>query len=201
MTPTTVGIALTADQLHSRQSPDRVPEALEALRRLPLTLAFERTAGDEIQALATDAETAVAACELLAELGEWRIGLGVGRVEAPLPASTREARGTAYLAAREAVAAAHQQGIAVRAAESGTRAQRADSVAIVWQALVSRRSPEGWEVVRLLRDEGLTGKQAAERLGISASAVSQRLSRADHVAGQRARGLFVDLLTDLVEVQ
>ena len=51
-----------------------------------------------------------------------------------------------------------------------------------------------------LLDQGLTGAQAAERLGVSPSAVSQRLSRAYRTEGLRGAGLATRLLDRVAEV-
>ena len=63
------------------------------------------------------------------------------------------------------------------------------------RALVSRRTPEGWEIMQVL-DETDSGKLAAERLGISRSAVSQRASRAARAESQLGAQLCVALLAD-----
>jgi DNA-binding transcriptional LysR family regulator len=51
-----------------------------------------------------------------------------------------------------------------------------------------------------LLDQRLTNAQAAERLGISPSAVSQRLARAARTESERATRLATRLLDRLVEV-
>lgn len=98
-------IVLIADQVGSRRAPDAVPAALELLAGVDTVLPFERTAGDEIQGLLPDGDAAVRALTLLWRVGAWSIGVGIGAVEEPLPESTREARGGAYLAARRAIEA------------------------------------------------------------------------------------------------
>lgn len=198
---------LTADQVASRRAVDRVPGALRVLETLSLTLPFERTAGDEIQGLATDPGSIVEAVSRLTRLDGWRLGLGVGRVEAPLPESTRAARGGAYLAARTAITSARRTptGLAL-AVEGGVAADRygefaepaRDAEAALWllRSLLCRRSEEGWELMDLL-DQGLTSADAAARLGVSPSAVSQRLSRSAREEGRRGAELCVRLLTRL----
>ena len=50
---------LTIDQKGSRSGRDRVPDLLDLLGGLPMELPFERSVGDEVQGLSTDAGTAV----------------------------------------------------------------------------------------------------------------------------------------------
>ena len=68
-----------------------------------------------------------------------------------------------------------------------------ESAVWLWAALLGRRTDRGWEVADLV-DRGLTYDQAASRLGISQSAVSQRAAAAGIVEGRRAREL-VEFLT------
>lgn len=184
---------VTADQRNSRRSADRVPEALEALQSAVgdrFRLTFERTAGDEVQGLTGDPGAVVDAVLTLTRLPDWHLGIGLGPVELPLPGSTREARGPAYLAARAAVeqarsAPAHLRLLGPETTAAGTVGagfygedvvQQAESALVLLRALVSRRTPEGWEIMDVLNETG-SGAAAAARLGISPSAVSQRSTR------------------------
>lgn len=201
-----------ADQVSSREGVDRVPAALDVLTAGladRVALAFERTAGDELQGLVTDPATVVDAVTALTRLGGWRIGIGAGEVDTPLPTSTREARGGAYLAARQAIGVARSSptelGLALArrgTAEIVTASSYGDQVDLVTDAetalwllrgVLDRRSREGWELVDLL-DHGLTNTQAAARLGISASAASQRLGRAHRLEASRGAALAGRLL-------
>lgn len=189
----TGAIVITADQQRSRDSGDAVPTALDALCLLNgFDLAWERTVGDEIQALTTKPAAVVDAIRQLARLGNWQVGVGIGFVELPLPPSTRVARGTAYLAAREAVDAAKKAPTA--AAVRGCARQDAEAALWLLLSVLERRTPEGWEVADLL-ETGLPQSAVAAGLGISQSAVSQRVARAGvevSVAGAR---LLTSLLT------
>jgi hypothetical protein len=69
---------LTVDQQGSQSGPDRVPALTRALEPCHLRLAPERTAGDEIQMLAEDADEALAAFLVILEEGGWSIGVGIG---------------------------------------------------------------------------------------------------------------------------
>lgn len=178
-------IVVTADQQNSRRGTDRVPAALARLAAVPVRLGFERTAGDEIQALVATPAAAVEVVSALTREGDWRIGIGLGSVAEPLPASTREARGSAYLAARDAVIAAGTAPTSLALRSDGAARYPAEQVmdaeAALWllRTVLSRRTQEGWQIVDLI-EQGLTGGQSALRLGISASAASQRLRRSAH---------------------
>lgn len=201
---------VTADQRRSRQTPDAVPEALAALAEVTaegVLLGFERTAGDEIQGLLATPRAVVDVVGLLLRMGRWRIGVGVGEVEEPLPESTRAGRGAAYVAARRALEAARATpvGLAVRQGgigpgtagpdpdDPGTASWQAETALLLWGQLLARRSAEGWQVSDLL-DRGLSNRAAAAELGISPSAASQRAARAAYTEGRRGARLAVELL-------
>lgn len=202
-----------ADQVSSRASADHVPAALERLKRAlgdrPV-LPFERTAGDEIQGLCGDPPTVVDAVWELSRLRGWRIGIGAGTVEVPLPVSTREARGDAYLAAREAIGQARSSPTQLalvgaigavgsdRYREHKQDAEDAETALWLLRDVLQQRSKEGWELTDLL-DQGLTGVEAATKLGITPSAVSQRLSRARRAEASRGASLAKRLLARLGE--
>lgn len=202
---------VTADQRNSRRSTDRVPAALDALTAAVgdrMALPFERTAGDEVQALTGDPEAVVAAVLTLTRLSDWHIGIGVGAVELPLPGSTREARGSAYLAARTAVDEARTAPANLRLVAAGTVgagpygetvAQRAEAALVMLRALVSRRTAEGWEIMDVLEEAG-SGRRAAERLRISPSAVSQRAARAARAESLLGADLATSLLAEAMGV-
>ncbi|MGC4109026.1 MAG: transposase [Nocardioides sp.] len=185
-------VVLTVDQDSSRQGPDQVPAGLAALDHVPTLLAFERTAGDEFQGVLDDPAAVAAALEPLIRAGEWNIGIGIGEIETPLPDLARAGRGSAYVRAREAVTAAKSSPWRVRAAGDGDEARPLESAVWLWAALLSRRTPRGWEVADLV-DSGLTYEQAGSRIGISQSAVSQRAAAAGIAEGRRARELVTHL--------
>ncbi|MFV0407638.1 MAG: sigma factor-like helix-turn-helix DNA-binding protein [Propioniciclava sp.] len=186
------GIVVTADQQHSRRHPDEVPRALARLHDLDgFTLGWERTVGDEIQALATEPAAVMRAVTALVRLQGWQLGIGVGAVEAPLPDSTRAARGPAYVAAREAVDRAKTTPVAV--AVSGDDTAELEAAVWLYVAVLGRRTPEGWEAADLLA-EGQTQAEIAATLGISASAVSQRVARAAVDVADAGANLVVRLL-------
>jgi hypothetical protein len=185
-------VVLTVDQDGSRSGPDQVPAALASLADVPARLAFERTVGDEFQGVLDDPAGVVQALEMLLRSGEWNIGIGLGEIETPLPEHARAGRGPAYLAAREAVTHAKSSPWHVRAVGEGAEVRALESAVWLWAALLSRRTPRGWQVADLV-DEGLTYDQAAARIGISQSAVSQRAAAAGIAEGRRARELVAHL--------
>ncbi len=201
-------LVVTADQVSSRRNPDRVPMALSVLDRVgEWVLDVERTAGDEIQGLTDSPAAVVAAVTALTRLDGWRIGIGLGEVEMPLPPSTRAARGPAYLAAREAVESTHRAPAGLRVMANSTSvtgidyrdceapARRAEAALVMLRTILERRTEEGWQVSDIMAP-GMSGKMASEQLGISASAVSQRLSRAEHGAVLMGRELATELLSE-----
>ncbi len=186
-------VVLTVDQHGSQTQPDQVPAALEVLGAVPARLGFQRTAGDEFQGVLDEPAALPAALEPLLRADAWNIGIGVGEVETPLPDQARAGRGTAYVAAREAVTAAKSSPWRVRASGPTDAVRALESAVWLWAALLARRTDRGWEVADLV-DQGLTYDQAASRLGISQSAVSQRAAAAGIAEGRRAREL-VEFLT------
>lgn len=192
---------LTLDQRSSRSRTDEVPTLLDTLTGLApgVVLAFERTVGDEVQGVLADAGSAVEAVGRVLRLGGWNVGIGVGEVEEPLPPSTREGRGAAYLRAREAVTRAKSapHRLTVVGAPRDPDAEALETVLGLWAGLVERRSDRGWEVHDLLA-AGLTHAEAAARLGISPSAVSQRAHAAGLVDEDRARALAGRIWTALL---
>ncbi|WP_433612873.1 hypothetical protein [Prescottella agglutinans] len=179
---------LTVDQRGSRRDIDRVAPLLADLAQHPLLRPFERTAGDEVQAVADDPAAVVDLVLDLVRRGHWSIGVGVGAVEEPLPAQTRAGRGPAFEAAREAVERAKKAPAAVAVeAEDPDAALDADTALSLVALLVARRSPQGQAAVDLMA-RGLTQAEAAAELEITKQAVSQRLSAAGwhaEVAGRR----------------
>lgn len=182
-------VVLTVDQHGSRTQPDQVPAALDVLAAtVPARLAFQRTAGDEFQGVLDDPAALPVALEQLLRTDVWNIGIGIGEIESPLPDQARAGRGAAYVAAREAVTAAKSSPWRVRASGPAEAARALESAVWLWAALLARRTDRGWEVSDLV-DRGLTYEEAASRLGITQSAVSQRAAAAGIAEGRRAREL------------
>ncbi|MFP5252787.1 MAG: transposase [Actinomycetes bacterium] len=192
---------LTLDQRSSRSRADEVPRLLGSLAGPPLRvlLPFERTVGDEVQGVLADPEDAVEAVARVLRMGGWNIGIGLGEVEEPLPTSTREGRGTAYLRARDAVTRAKSapHRLTVVGAVRDPDAEALETVLGLWAGVLERRSDRGWEVHDLVA-RGHTHAEVAVRLGISTSAVSQRAQAAGLVDDERARRLAARLWSTLL---
>ena len=171
---------LTIDQKGSRSGRDRVPDLLAVLRALPLELPFERSVGDEIQGVTSDAGLAVEAALRALRNGHWSVGIGVGPVDTPLPASPREASGPAFVAAREAVDRAKKTGDRPPLAVAGSAgAADAEAVLVLIGRLIRDRTAEQWRILEQV-EPGTWGAQsaAARRLGISPQSVGKTTARA-----------------------
>jgi hypothetical protein len=177
---------LTVDQVDSRAHADLVERAVREVsdrHAEELVMPAERTAGDEFQAAVDDAGAVLDIVLGLTREGWWSVGVGVGGVRHPLPASTREATGDAYYAARAAVDRAKRaqtrfalQTVAA-AGEAADLARDCEALIDLLLSLRERRTDGGWEIADLLAS-GMSQKQAAESLGITASAASLRIKAA-----------------------
>ncbi|MDN4614532.1 DNA-binding protein [Leifsonia sp. F6_8S_P_1B] len=179
---------VTADQIGSRSGPDLAGPALEQLQGRfgeRLRLPVDRNAGDELQALTADAETALELVLALTRTREWSVGLGLGAVRTPLPEQTREASGDAFVAARAAVTRAKRSPVRLAVEAVADPQPAADAEALLGLLLTLRdaRSEAGWELYDLVVS-GLTQAEAGSRLGITPQSASDRA---------RAAGLRVEL--------
>ncbi|WP_166871259.1 DNA-binding protein [Salinibacterium sp. ZJ450] len=173
---------ITADQVNSRGTSDQVAATLDELNRAGgLTLAAERTAGDELQLVTADAGTALRVLLELSRSEQWSTGCGIGPVDLPLPRSTREASGDAFIAARTAIDRAKKRATRTAIVSVGSDvAPSASDLQAVLDLLLhlrERRSAEGWELYDLVR-HGRSQADAAARLGITPQAASKRAQAA-----------------------
>lgn len=196
---------ITADQVDSRHSADLVSPAvahLDDVFEAGLALPVDRNAGDELQALVVDSATAVAMVLELTRTGDWSVGLGAGDVERPLASSTRETRGPAFIAARAAVDSAKKSPLRF-AFRDGTPTRQTDATDIEALMLLllsvrDRRTEQGWQVYDLLA-QGRTQREAADILGITPQAVSDRMSAAQVKIDLEAHAPLSRLLSRLTE--
>jgi hypothetical protein len=197
---------LTIDQRGSSTDVDRVPELLAQLADLCPGSSFERSVGDEIQGVVARPDEVVEVALHALRSGHWYVGIGVGPVDLPLPASPREGSGRAFVAARLAVdrakAASSHVPLAVvpGTARRGTPAgpgrspadgppgalecANAEAVLRLIGRLVQDRTAAQWRIVDVLRgiqhgQSGTHGTQkiAARQLGITEQSVSRALLR------------------------
>lgn len=190
---------LTIDQRGSSTDVDRVPEFLKGLRQI--SHGFERSVGDEVQGVLSDPDDVVEVSLYALRSGLWYVGIGIGSVNEPQPASPREGSGAAFVAARQAVERAKAAGshvplavvsgaagrgaTATGDAGAGIRAcANAEAVLRLVGRLVQERTEAQWRVVDALRarngqDPGRHGqqKQVARDLGISEQSVSRAIIR------------------------
>ncbi|MFJ6098617.1 hypothetical protein [Williamsia muralis] len=185
---------VTIDQRHSRREADRVPHALQSLTHIPVIRPFDRTAGDEFQAVLDDPAAVIDTVLTLAEEGGWSIGVGIGTVELPLPSITRAGRGLAFERARDAVNAAKTNPYSVAVVGPDpmpcTYAQTGLRLLV---RTVAGRSDAGHAAARQMRS-GQTQSVAAATLGITPQALSQRLRAADWYIEEETRLLAIHLL-------
>ena len=198
---------LTVDQRSSTGRPDLVPDLLRHLRdvltgRPGVVVPFDRTVGDEVQGVLDDPGTVVDVVLDLLRDGGWSVGLGVGAVDEPLPAVSREASGDAFVRARDAVEQAKSRAatapVAVRGGAPG-RAEEVEALLRLLARVADRRTARGWEAVDELARVGGTQKDVARALGVTEQAVSQRLRSALWPEEAAVRPLVVRLLGELEE--
>src|SRR6478735_1086315 len=216
---------MTIDQRGSTGDIDRVPGLLKGLSALSTAGRFERSVGDEVQGVVERADEVVEIALHALRSGRWYVGIGVGQVDLPLPASPREGSGPAFVAARAAVdrakgAAAHvplavvagrdrrRANAATTAADgaSGSQGARAcanaEAVLRLIGRLVQDRTAAQWKVVDVLRSvrhdtHGTHGSQkiAAQKLGITEQSVSRAVLRSGWQEEWAARPAAELLLT------
>ncbi|RUQ22429.1 hypothetical protein [Kocuria sp. HSID16901] len=167
---------LTVDQVGSRRESDAVPSLDEVDGANRALVGFDRTAGDEAQAVFDDAAAALTCALGLAIMGTWHCGIGQGQIDLPLPDTAREGRGSAFVNARSAVEAAKKSGSHhlgfVSDDPLGAGIQAALRVVVALRSKQRLTTREAYDLAL----EGGTQAHIAERLGISQQAVSDRLA-------------------------
>lgn len=186
---------LTVDQRGSRSDRDRVPDVLNRYASAHTIRPFERTAGDELQAVFDAAHEVAAIAVDLAASGGWSVGIGIGAVDLPLPAATRAGRGPAFEAARNAVEAAKHDRRRIRVNGASDWTLHAQTAAAVVVDIQASRSDAGREAVELMRT-GITQARAAARLSITPQAMSSRLAAAGWDLQRPTEELLIRLLTE-----
>jgi hypothetical protein len=198
---------MTVDQRASRRVGDKVADVLSLMGdRIDRTTTgvvrpFERTVGDEIQAVLSDAALAVDTALDLLRLGGWSVGIGAGAVDEPLPEEARAGSGEAFVLARSAVERAKGRGRPVPLAVVTATPQPGndcEAVLTMLGSLFARRSEAGWAVIDAVRTAGseVTQEDVARKLGITQQAVSQRLRAAMWQEEQAVRPVAARLLAE-----
>lgn len=183
---------MTADQIASRSSSDRVPRAIELLAPIDTRLPFVRTVGDEIQGVPRDGAAALSGALMLIREGRWSVGIGIG--PGTLSESAPASSGVAFLRAREAVERARSRAVDVPLAlEAGQEGEVIEPLLQLLAARIAERSEATWRVLDRLA-QGATGVAVAQDLGISPQAVSAHRRSAQWDTEVRARASLASLL-------
>ncbi|WP_080794892.1 MarR family transcriptional regulator [Corynebacterium pacaense] len=172
----------------------------EALSTLDGVGEFEKLGVEDIRA---NIDSATAACDVVMALlaaGDWAIGIGV--VPGADTDDDAHLREMAVEAAGDALRPTARSGV-VRVRISGARRDdvRAFNISAAFALLsqvLGKRSIEGREATSLVRS-GLNQNEAAEELGISKQAMSQRLQAAGWHAEQAGWQLAVNLLAQAAQ--
>lgn len=172
---------MTIDQRDSTSSGADLIQPLEAKLGMfgALTGAlrdFQRTAGDEAQAVFEDTKSLLDVALILARQGTWHIGIGAGQVDEPLPHNAREGNGVAYRNARRAVERAKKSSGNI-AYESGTDLSDLVEAGLQLVMGLEQERSESWQMMGELYSQGLTQQEIAQQLGTYQSAVSRALKQ------------------------
>ena len=187
---------LTIDQRNSTHEHDRVPELLICLAGVRTAVPFERSVGDEVQGILASAEDVIDAALRCLRDGGWYVGIGIGTVELPLPATPREGRGSAFVDARAAVERAKKTGDrAPLAVEGAHGAADAEGVLSLIGRFVMHRTDAEWRILDLLEPQQRGSQSAVARaLDISPQAVSKAVFRSAWIEEWAARPAAAVLL-------
>lgn len=170
---------MTVDQRKSTGAEDLIPR-LEKLTEEEAGIAFyrpfQRTAGDEAQAVFKDPQALLTLALRLSREGNWHLGLGAGAVNQPLPAHAREGSGEAYINARKAVERAKKSTGNIAYEGPGETAGLIEAgLQLIMDLEEERRA--SWQQVGELADAGYTQQEIAEKTGSYQSAVSRSLKQ------------------------
>lgn len=162
---------------------DLVRRSAEALATLPGVGTFEQVGVEDIRAHVTGP---IETCDLVMALlsdGNWAIGIGITD------------HGPAIYAATDAVGTRPAQvKVVVDSLRDGSHAEDIEATFALISHVLAKRTVEGREATSLVRS-GLNQNEAAEQLGISKQAMSQRLQAAGWQAEQAGWRLAVNLIT------
>ncbi|MBN9643477.1 MarR family transcriptional regulator [Corynebacterium mendelii] len=166
-----------------------VSRSAEALSTLDGVGSFEHLDVENIRALVATPRAVVDTTMVLLSDGDWAVGIGHGA-----SAETAVAKATSCLTKKA------KPGTVAAAVDAAGGVGPADIVAVFMliAQILTRRTPEGREATSFMR-RGYSQIEAAEELGISKQAMSQRLQAAAWQAENAGWQLAVNLLTRLDE--
>lgn len=172
---------------------DHVRASAEALDSLDSVVRTAVVGVDELSVYCADADAVAEIVLIFLSAGDWGVGIGVGGYD------------PGVLARKVAGSKAGAVGtfIATISSTPGVSSQElATDIAAAFQLVgyvLARRTDEGREATNLMR-QGLTQTAAAEQLGITKQAMSQRLAAAGWQAEQAGWVLAVHLLQRAAEL-
>lgn len=185
-------IVVVIDQKRSRDRTtvpiQRLLESLDGDRRLEI--GWERTMGDELQALLQRPRVLPFVIEAAIRHDAW-IGIGIGEVE-ERGRSVLESTGSAFRHARQAVDAAKKVPWGCTASGAGEWCAILDQSLALYGTILRQRTAEGWAAVDL-RDSNPRAVDVAESLEVTPQAVTKRLRAAQYRAGLKGRDLVAGL--------
>jgi hypothetical protein len=163
-------------------------------------LAPEATDAGGLRALTPSPRAALETVLHLARARQWLVGLGIGAVRTPLPATMRDASGPGVVAAHDALGPAARR--ASRCAIRGDGTSLVEPLEPLLDLLLAHRerwSEQGWQLHDLLQAGGTqaggTQADAAQTLGITPQAVSKRARAAGLRVDAEARTALTQLLS------
>ncbi|WKD57654.1 hypothetical protein CAPI_05515 [Corynebacterium capitovis DSM 44611] len=165
-----------------RRRAELVRRSAGALSTLPGVEDFEVCGVEDIRAAVSSPEAVLNVIMALLADGNWAVGLGISDTNDALPLAT--------------AAAGHRAGVVsvkVEGRGAGTDAEDIAAALALLGHLVHKRTFEGRQATALLRG-GYNQNEAAEELGISKQAMSQRLQAAGWRAEQAGWKLVLNLI-------
>ncbi|WP_237232639.1 hypothetical protein [Rothia nasisuis] len=172
---------MTVDQRNSTQTGiDLIPQLHRDLSNNSSITAplreFQRTAGDEVQAVFDNPHNLLTTTRVLARQGSWHIGIGSGIVNQPLPSEARAGSGQAYRNARYAVERSKKSPGHIAFEGRSRFAPLIEASLQLVMGLEEDRN-DTWQSMGELYDRGLSQQAIAEQCGTYQSAVSRALKR------------------------
>lgn len=185
-------IVVVLDQKGSRaRTTSPIQRLLESLDRdQRLDIRWERTMGDELQALLDRPRVLPHVVEAGVRHDAW-IGIGIGEIQ-ERGRSVLESTGSAFFYAREAVTTAKKVpwGCSVMGATGWC--DLLDQSLALYGTLLRQRTQEGWDAADL-RDTRRRVVDIADTLEVTPQAVTKRLRAAQYRAGLKGRDLVAGL--------